>query len=231
MTEKLLVVAPRFDTATEYSFDWAGDFLKIIEDNPNVEYSALLKDMATKRNFDQFMPLHDILIFFDHGIKDALIGQGLEKLVTNVTAGKFAGKKVFTMACLSALELGKYAYHSGCLEYWGATESIGFTLVDADLFGEVFVQGAYERFVLGLPIEEVMENMQNHFVEQMDKTTNPWTKVWLQKDKDMWVCWHEGNKPETPKAISLIQKIINAILNFLGINFATEKDCKFDVLS
>ena len=100
------------------------------------------------------------------------------------------------MACLSAKGLGKKAYEEGCPEYWGAMEAITFTIDDAHLFGEVYIDGAYARFGEGKSIEEVYNSMREHFLSQMEKTNNPWTKIWLQKDHDIWVVWHEGNPPE-----------------------------------
>jgi len=229
MSDRLLLVAPRFDTATEYSFEWATAFHDMIKDDPDIEYTTLLEALANKNEFDAKMPYHDVLVFFDHGVKDALIGQNLAKLVKTVSVGKLTGKKVFTMACLSASELGVHAFHNGCLEYWGATESIGFTLVDADLFGEIFVRGAYQRFVEGLSIDEVLTNMDTHFVEQMDKTQNPWTKMWLQKDRDMWICWHEGNKPKEPKSLSIWRIIFELLLEIFGMDFAKEEDIIFNL--
>ena len=225
MSEKILVFAPKFDTATEYSYSWAEQFIDKIDDIPTLEYTTLLENTAIKSNFDQNMPYHDILVFFDHGIEDALIDQNVTRMVSTKTVGKLTGKKVFAMACLSALELGALAYHTGCLEYWGAVESIGFTLVDAHLFGEVFVEGAYQRFIEEKLIDEVMTNMKNHFDVQKTKTTNPWTKIWLERDKNMWVCWHAGNEPQKPKELTWWEKLIELIKELLiAIGVLKQKD-------
>jgi len=226
MTDKMLVFAPRFDTATEYSFQWAQSFIDKIKEQ-SVDYSTLLEEDAIKRKFDEEIPYKDILVFFDHGGKDGLFGNDGKKIVTKISVGKLCGKKIFTMACLSALELGALAYYSGCPEYWGAIESIGFTLVDADLFGEVFVEGAYSRFIEDKTISEVMEQMKNHFDSQKEKTNNPWTKIWLEKDKDMWVCWCCDNPPEKPKELTWWEKLIEAILDFLEAIGMIEYDCSF----
>lgn len=224
MSEKILVFAPKFDTATEYSSAWAQSFIDKIKNDPYVNYSSLLENDAIKRNFDAIMPYHDELIFFDHGNKDGLVGNDSRMIVTKISVGKLTGKRVFAMACLSALELGALAYHSGCLEYWGATDVIGFTLADADLFGEVYVEGAYQRFVEDKPIDEVMINMKNHFDTQKDKTLNPWTKIWLEKDKDIWVCWYCDNPPEKPKELTWWEKLIKFIINFLESIGILERD-------
>lgn len=215
MSDKLLVFAPRFDTATEYSYAWAEDFINKIKDDPSVDYESLLGSSATRDNFNSKMPYKDVLVFFDHGNKNCLFAQNAKRLIYRGNIGCLAGKKAFTMACLSALELGALAYHTGCTEYWGAVESIGFTLVDADLFGEVFVDGAYERYIEEKPITEVYDNMINHFDAQKEKTDNPWTKIWLEKDKDMWRCWYCDNPPEKPRDLNLWEKLIELIMEIL----------------
>jgi len=218
MTEKILNVAPEFDTATEYSFSWNQDFLKkASEYNPEPEITSLLKGDANKSRFKDELEDNDILIFFDHGNKDVLIGQNKVALLTSSDAHLLNGKKVYTMACLSAQELGKEAFKKGCLEYWGATESIGFTIEDQHLFGEVFVEGAYKRFIEGESIEDVMEQMKNHFTTQIGETKNPWTKIWLQKDSDIWVCWYAKNPPPEEKPLTWWEQFIKWLRRLIGL--------------
>ncbi|GAF81863.1 unnamed protein product [marine sediment metagenome] len=193
--DKILVFAPRFDTATEYSFEWGKDLIgKFSED-----ITTLLEADATQRNYLKGIPGHDVFIFFDHGIDDGLIDQNMRKFVNMGNVDTLKDKRVYTMACLSAKVLGVKAYHEGCLEYWGATDAITFTIDDAHLFGEVFVDGAYARFGEGKSIDEVFQSMREHFILQKTKTNNPWTKIWLEKDRDMWIVWHAGNPPPEPE--------------------------------
>ncbi len=191
---KILDFAPKFDTATEYSSEWNKNLL----DKFGEDVTALLEIDATKRNYLNEIPEHDVFIFFDHGNENCLIDQNVRKVVHVGNVDTLKGKRVYAMACLSAKELGSKAYHQGCLEYWGATDVIGFTIDDAHLFGEVYVDGAYARFWEGKPIEEVYQSMREHFILQKTKASNPWTKIWLQKDHDIWVVWHEGNPPPDP---------------------------------
>ena len=218
MSEKILNVAPKFDTATEYSFEWNQDFLeRSSHHNPEPNITNLLEGEASKSRFREELEDNDILIFFDHGNTDVLIGQNRVALLTSSEAHLLNGKKVYTMACLSAKELGKEAFKQGCLEYWGATEPIGFTIDDQHLFGEVFVVGAYQRFIEGESIEEVMDQMKRLFTTQMEKTTNPWTKIWLQKDSDIWVCWNPNNPPEEEKPLSWWEKLIKWLKRLIGL--------------
>ncbi len=194
---KILNFAPRFDTATEYSYEWNNNLLAKFPSDENI--TSLLDLNATKSKYLNEIEDHDVFIFFDHGIDDGLIDQHRRKFLYLGNADTLKGKRVYTMACLSAKELGKKAYHEGCLEYWGATDAITFTIDDAHLFGEVFVDGAYARFGEGKSIEEVYKLMREHFISQKLRASNPWTKIWLQKDHDMWVVWHKGNPPPNPE--------------------------------
>jgi len=219
---KILDFAPKFDTATEYSAEWNKNLLDKFGSGENI--TPLLESNATKRNYLNEIPDHDVFIFFDHGNKDCLIDQNKRKVVYTGNADTLKDKRVYTMACLSAKELGTKAYYEGCLEYWGATDAITFTIDDADLFGEVYVDGAYARFGEGKSIEEAYKSMKDHFILQKSKTINPWTKIWLQKDHDMWVVWHEGNppsEPEPPKPWWV--RLWEWLKNLIGLDAAEEK--------
>ena len=198
---KILNVAPRFDDATNYSFEWNQAFLdKVADLGVDGKITMLLEDDAIKSKFREFIGEHDTLLFFDHGIDNRLVGQGGVTIVSTADAQYLDGKQVFAMACLSAKGLGPKAINEGAIEYWGAVESIGFTLEDAWLFGEVFIDGAYSRFIEKMSIDDVLQNMKDHFDLQKTKTDNPWTKVWLQKDKDMWIVLQEGDVPPPEKS-------------------------------
>ena len=198
-TTKLLNVAPRFDQPTEISYKWNQDFIEKYTQCGNdcaSEITNLLEHEAEPYRFKSKLRDHNVVVIFDHGIENALIGQNKSKLITVKEAGLLKGKRVFAMACLTAKGLGVEAYHKGCPEYWGAIEPLGFTLEDQHLFGEVFVEGATKRFCENVSIEEVYISMLEHFNAQIAKTSNPWSKMWLQKNAEIWVVWYEDNEPE-----------------------------------
>jgi hypothetical protein len=203
-TTKLLNVAPKFDTPTEVSFEWNKDFVeKCSTHNPPSVITSLLESKAEPIGFKNQLKDHNVLVVFDHGTESAILGQNKSKLLTIKEAGLLKDKKVFAMACLTAKELGVEAYHRGCKEYWGAIEPLGFTLEDAHLFGEVFIEGATKRFCQDIPINEVYMSMIEHFNTQIAKTSNPWSKIWLQKNAEIWVVWYDDNEPErlAPKGL------------------------------
>ena len=215
----MLGIAPRFDSATECSFSWFLKFLAEYNKSPPKPIKSLTENDAVRKNVLVELPNVESIIFFDHGMETALIGQDKNAVINTGDVQKLSGKKVYTMACLSAKVLGVEAYKNGCKEYWGAVESIGFTPQYADLFGEVYIQGAVGRFRDNIPIEENMKKMKDHFMANIEKTSDPWTKIWLQKDHDMWVCYHEGNppsdQPEVPK--SWLQIIIDFLNWLIGL--------------
>jgi len=191
--DKCLFVAPRSDEATEYSFSWASKLLTKIGNSLNL--IKLLQNDAVYFKMNQYINSVTSMIFFDHGNEECLVGQDGFAFMDMDDTSELKDKKVYTMACLSAKKFGAEAYNKGCKEYWGAVEAIGFTLEEADLFGDVYIEGAYKRFVENKSIEETYQSMQDHFDQQKTIAVNPWTKIWLQKDKDMWVVWHSGNPP------------------------------------
>lgn len=215
---KILDVAPCFDSASMCSFKWNGDLLTKLR-FASIPITFLLQQNAVSSLFKQHVGDHEIIIFFDHGNEDLLVGNDQTALLTSKDVALLKDKKVFAMACLSAKKLGVEAYKAGCLEYWGAVESIGFIPEEEALFGEVFIEGAYKRFGEEKTIEETLQSMKQHFDEQKNKTINPWTKIWLEKDKNMWVCWYEGNKPveEPEPQKTWLQKLIDFIKKIIGI--------------
>lgn len=215
----LLNVAPRFDRATEYSFEWDSNFV-----DKYGECTSLLEKDAIKSKFDEHLPDHDQIVFFDHGNEKYLIGNDSKPLIDPDEAYKLKDKQIYTMACLSAKELGVAAYRAGCKEYWGAIDSIGFTLIDAHLFGEVFSEGALKRFKDKESIEDTMNSMLEHFDLQQLKTTDPWTKTWLQKDRDMWVVWHEGNPPPEPEPKTWWELLIEWLKKLIGLEYEWTSD-------
>lgn len=192
----MLDVAPRFDDATEYSFDWNESLVQDLSRHfPEME--LLFKDYALRKNFEPSVPNHDIVIFYDHGNETSLIEQGGNGAILDLdNIDLVKGKAVYTMACLSAKELGVKAWQKGCLEYWGAKEVIGFTPDDHELFKECYNLGVIWRFVERQPIKTCLTAVKNRFTMNMDKTDDPWAKTWLRYDRDNWVCWSDETPPD-----------------------------------
>lgn len=216
-----LIVAPKFDTATEYSHEWIMRLIK--EHGFNPDY---LLDIygATKKSFDQNWPIldPDTLIFYDHGNETGLIANPeegsdrVEYLLYVNKVYKLKNKAVFTMACLSAKKFGLEAYKARCKEYWGAIESIGFIPSDERLFGEVYNMGVKMRFQDGHSITDTLKAMEAKFNENIDKATNGFTKMWLRKDRDMWRCWSDETPPPEEETKCFFRKLAVRYLGAKG---------------
>ena len=186
-------ISPSYDVPTEYSRGWNQKLLETkLGDSVDVN---LIGDDATRENFASAINDTGRVIHFGHGSKNALIGQNNEPIIDLDKVMELKDKKVYTMSCLSAKNLGIEAYKSGCKEYWGAIEPIGFVPEEHELFGEIYNMGAYQRFYEKRPIKEVLKNMEDKFNENIDKAEDPWTRVWLRADRDSWKCWSDETPP------------------------------------
>jgi len=175
---------------------------------------SLTEEEATSPKFNEFIPSCDFLIFYDHGVEDGLIAQPdvmggpASYLIHKSEAHKLKNKSVYTMACLSAKELGIEAYKEGCKEYWGAVEAIGFVPAEGHLFEEIYNMGVYQRFYEERTIEEVLANMKRKFNENIYLARNPWSRVWLRKDRDSWRCWSDQTPPTEEDTECFFRKLV-----------------------
>ena len=196
--EGIVNVAPKFDEATEYSYLWNEDLIALFGAS-NLKKN-LVKEDARRSIVRNYFPKYDTLIFYDHGSENGLWGgpEALDPVMIFDTSDtpNFKDTRIYTMACLSSKKFGLEAYKHGCKEYWGAVESIAFTLAEHHLFGEVFNLGVMLRFKYNKPIKEVLKAMEDKFNENIDKTNNIFTKALLRADRDMWRCWSDETPPD-----------------------------------
>ena len=218
----MLDIAPRFDDATEYSFLWNGDLVqKLLPSFPAMQ--LLLEDEVLREKFEPKAPNHDIIIFYDHGNETSLIEQGGNGAIIDLAnVNLLKGKAVYTMACLSAKELGVKAWQKGCLEYWGSKELIGFTPDDHELFKECYNLGAVLRFVDKRLIKECLESVKSLFTANMEKTDDPWAQTWLRCDRDSWVCWSDETPPPEDTSDCFFRRLAVRIFGKKGWVFFPE---------
>jgi hypothetical protein len=69
----------------------------------------------------------ELIIFYDHGKPDSLMGARREPVFTIENARLLKNREVYTTACLSALELGKEAVRRGSKVYWGSSKPVMLT--------------------------------------------------------------------------------------------------------
>jgi len=123
---KALICRPKFDSATEYTFAFAAEILEWCQ-QAGIEVTELAEEdairPAVENALERFNP--EIFVFYDHGDKDALIGQDGKAVIDIKNCDRLAGKEVFTLACLSAKDLGPEVWRKGGT-YWGYTEVVSF---------------------------------------------------------------------------------------------------------
>lgn len=192
-----LLVAPKFDDASEYSYKWA---LSATESLSGIIIDKLLADEATRIAFEVEMPSHNLLVFFDHGSENSLLAQGgAENILDLGNVELVAKKEVFTMACLSAKSLGVEAWKRGAV-YWGYTDVFAFIVETEEMFCEAANYGLIQRLVKGLSWEDALSKAKEKFTELIGKTTDGWTKVWLTHDRDCLVCY-DAEAPKTTTCV------------------------------
>jgi len=191
----LLGIAPRFDEATSVSYKWFRHLVSELQDQKWVTLEE--EDAVRSRVVEAFNQHHpEIIVFYDHGVEDGLVEQGGKGYVIDLkNVDKFAGRVIYTMACLSAKKLGKQHWRNGGV-YWGYTEVFGFTLQEEELFRECANAGLIYRINEGKSWDECVEYAKRKFDEAIDKAELVWTKIWLQHDRDSLVCYTPSSEPE-----------------------------------
>ena len=145
---KAILVRPRFDSATEHTFAFAEAILEQCR-QAGIDVVELAEDEAVKSRVEEELRKGvDLCIFYDHGSEGALIGQDEEPAVDLKNCLLLAEKEVYTLACLSAKELGAEIWRQGG-KYWGYTEVVGFTTDALPEFGQAFNCGFCYLFIDG----------------------------------------------------------------------------------
>ena len=120
---KILLIAQKFDTATNHSFECAKKV--------KADY-RLLKNDATRKNFEKYAPYYDIIIIFSHGNIDKIAGQNKEIMIDQSNVHLLKDKKVFAMTCLSAKKLGEF---SDAEIFLGFDETFIYIIPYANIYG------------------------------------------------------------------------------------------------
>ncbi|GAG09869.1 unnamed protein product, partial [marine sediment metagenome] len=111
-----ILVHPRFDQATEYSNAWAEQVKEWLGD----ECIDLATDDAVRDKVEEALALHPgaDMAFYDHGNEVSLIGQDHLPIISLPNAHLLANRETYTLACLSAKDLGVEIWRNGG-KFWG----------------------------------------------------------------------------------------------------------------
>jgi len=198
----ILGIAPRFDEATEHSFDW---FLDLVDELRKYRWYLLLGEEATRENVERALRNLeiDIVVFYDHGDERGLVAQDgkgycLDKKNLNLVAGKV----IYTLACLSGKDYGAEAHNKWDCVFWGYDDEFAFnTGEDEHLFKECANYGLiYKLKNSNSTWNEAYEKTREKFNEAIRKAKSLWSKMLLRHDRDSLVCYdaHEPRPPRCP---------------------------------
>jgi hypothetical protein len=207
---RVLGVAPAFDEASQYSYKWYERLREEVKGKAEVK--ELLRDEATRKRFEDEVEEYgpDAVVFYDHGSEDCLCAQECKECVLDLrNVDKVAGKIIYTMACLSARRLGAKAYARGCV-YVGYVEEFVFTTYDEELFSRAANSG-FIAYVNGVrDWGRIKEIMVEEFSKAMEEARDPWSKMWLQWDRDSLRVYGPG--ADVPESKCLLRRLALKIL-------------------
>jgi len=216
---KAICVVPKFDEPTEYSSKWNEKLRTSI--GGQGEFILLLMADAIRENAEESLKNNPdvMLIHYDHGNEDRLIGQDRRAVVDLVNVALLKDREVYNMNCLSAKTLGKAAYKDGCRAYWGYIREVAFTTDVEEDFCEAFNYGLLLR-VQGKSWKECLEltkEKMTQIIEDLVKRGNVIGAMCLVQDRDALRCWEKDTEiPTEPCPVS------RAIANLFGYRVLTK---------
>ena len=143
MRQSSLLIAPKFDKATNISFDFYKSAKKKLK---NKDIICLEEKDATRENFEKHIKNCDIIAFWDHGCDEYLVDQNKNHLVDFENVELLKDKEIWTVACLSGRELGLKAIDAGAKLWQGYDETISAT--DCPPFSDLFENSLNEGYLL-----------------------------------------------------------------------------------
>ncbi|MEM2259986.1 MAG: hypothetical protein QXP52_00175 [Candidatus Aenigmatarchaeota archaeon] len=199
-----LVIAPKFDEATEYTFKWVQE---VKEELQKQGYNVIFLSNGVKRkDVEETIKNEeiDLVVFYNHGNEDCLWGSHSEKVIDCDNIDLFKGKEIYTLACLSAKKLGVEAWKKGVKLFIGYDDTFVFTTTEEELFKECANSGILKKLRDKVSWKEAFDYMKKKFDEAIDKAKEFWTKTWLAHDRD---CLRKYDSLQPPITKCFFRKI------------------------
>jgi len=195
-----VLVAPKFDSATEYSYGWSREAKALLEEK-SYEVIDIGGGPVSRAEVENALRQNPgvLYVHFDHGSDSAHWGSQTEAVVDLNNVKLLSGREVYCMNCLSAKKLGVEAYKNGALAYWGYVETFTFSTEAIEEFGEFAVSGLKFR----LQGETWMQSLQHAkdlakaLGQKLVEAGKYIASVILQGDADALVCYTPDNPPES----------------------------------
>jgi hypothetical protein len=193
-----VLIDPEFDEATAFSRLWASRLKEAIESR-GWKVVELGGRPISRAEVEEALAANPgaPYIHYNHGSEDAHWGSEEEAVLDLKNVGRVAGRVVYCMNCLSAKKLGAVAHTNyGCV-YVGYIKEFTFVTDDEGLFCEAANSG-FIAYADGKGWAEAKKIMVEAFNKAISETDNPWSKIWLQWDRDALRIWCKGvDEPET----------------------------------
>jgi hypothetical protein len=193
-----ILIAPKFDDATTYSYDWSREIKVGLEqkgytviDISGRRVSRAEVEKALKENPGV------IYIHYDHGSEDAHWGSETEAVVDLDNVSLLGQREVYCMNCLSAKKLGVEAYKNGAVAYWGYVEVFTFTTEALDEFRD-FANSGLKFRLEGKSWEECLQlakELAKELCQKLIEAGKYISSVILQQDADALRCYTQNNPP------------------------------------
>jgi hypothetical protein len=211
---KGIFCVPKFDAPTEYSYEW-NERLREQIGNKMDKILLLIAD-AVKSNVEKALKENPdvMLIHYDHGDTDRLIGQDEQPVVDLTNVSLLKGRVSYNMNCLSAQTLGKQAYKDGCLAYWGYVQVVSFTTDAEQDFCTAFNFGLL-YWLQGHSWKECLDETRAEMTRIIDSLMakgNTMAAMALMSDRDALHCW--GSGIETPTEPCLVSRTISKLFGY-----------------
>ena len=197
---KAVLVRPRFDEVTPYSFAFAAEILQWCRE-AGIDTIELAEGEAIRARVEEELAKEiDLFIHYDHGNEDALIGQDEKAVIDLSNCALLALKETYTLACLSAKSLGVEVWRRGG-KYWGYTEVVSFTTDALPEFQESFNCGFHYRFIEGDSHQNALNRAKEVFTSlsfELVDAGNTFAALCMRQNRDSLV-YYNAHTPEEEK--------------------------------
>jgi len=193
-----VLVAPKFDSATEYSYDWSREAKALLEqkgyeviDIGGRRVSRAEVEEALKENPSA------IYIHYNHGSEDAHWGSEDEAVVNLENVTLLSGRETYCMNCLSAKKLGVEAWKRKATAYYGYVEVFTFTTEALNSFKE-FTNSGLKFRLEGKSWNECLQlakDLAKALAQKLVEAGKYIASVILQGDADVLRCYTEDMPP------------------------------------
>jgi len=204
------VFRPRFDQATEFTFEEGQDVLDYFEEK-DVTYIDLDKEEAIADKLKAVLKAHSHVnvAHYNHGNESSWFDNNEEVCMSCEDADCLKGREVYCNNCSSAKKLGVEAFKKGALAYWGYTDLFVFTTDAIEEFKE-FVNNGIKRRVDGLTWKKCLEltkELAMKLIDLLVKAGKALAASCLRWDCDHLVCYTEDMPPDADQTDCPLRKL------------------------